>query len=384
MKKYNVILLLIDGARIDRLFQFPIFRKLKQEGCFFSQMITSAPYTLVAMNSLFTGMYGSKNGINEYNKMFQHPKTDCKTLAEYLTEHGWYCRGDAMRLSLVSDRGFTKMTSQEDDPDPDFIKIHKKILEETISEANKQPFFLYLHYPKIHHSIKKNVFDKYDDFSNKYFENKKNNLRHYDTYLKEATDYLEEIYLKILDDKLDTNSVILIMADHGMGTGEKIGERAYGAFCYDYSLRTFAYFIQPKIFPKGKEISGLTRTIDVMPTILDLLEIPIDKSCLTMQGESLLNSINQSTTDEDSEFNKIAFSETGGLLGPWPSPDSPNVECVRTEKWKLIHNLTPDTWELYNLKDDPQETKNLVNKYPIIVKKLKVKLQLIDDECAAF
>ena len=60
-----------------------------------------------------------------------------------------------MGLSLVSDRGFTKMTSQEDDPDPDFIKIHKKILEETISKANAQPFFLYLHYPKIHHSIKK-------------------------------------------------------------------------------------------------------------------------------------------------------------------------------------------------------------------------------------
>ena len=180
------------------------------------------------------------------------------------------------------------------------------------------------------------------------------------------------------------------MADHGMGTGEKIGERAYGVFTYDYSLRTFAYFIQPKIFPNGKELSGLTRTIDIMPTILDALEIPIDKSCLTMQGESLLNSINQlttvsqSTTGEDSEFTKIAFSETGGLNGPWPSPNSPNVECVRTEKWKLIHNLTPDTWELYNVKDDPEEIKNLVYKYPIVVKKLKDKLQLIIDECSNF
>ena len=130
MKKYNVILLLIDGARIDRLFQFPIFKKLKEEGCFFSEMIASAPYTLVAMNSIFTGMYGSKNGIDAYHKIFQDPKAGCKTLAEYLTENGWYTRGDAMRLSLVSNKGFAKLTSQEDDPDPDFIKIHKKILEE--------------------------------------------------------------------------------------------------------------------------------------------------------------------------------------------------------------------------------------------------------------
>jgi arylsulfatase A-like enzyme len=390
MKKYNVILLLIDGARIDRLFQFPIFKKLKEEGCFFSEMITSAPYTLVAMNSIFTGMYGSKNGIDAYHKMFQDPKTGCKTLAEYLTENGWYTRGDAMRLSLVSNKGFTKLTSQEDDPDPDFSKIHKEILDETINEVNgERPYFLYLHYPKIHHSIKESVFDKYDDFSEGYYEDKKRNLRNYDEYLKEAADYLDEIYFNNLSKKQSNDSIIIIMTDHGMGVGEKVGERAYGSFTYDYTLRTFALFIQPKIFPKGKEISELVRAIDVMPTILDCLQVSTDQSCLRMQGQSLLNLINQTTdqnkskTDEDSEFQKIAYSETGGVNGPWPSPNAPNIKCVRTKKWKLIHNLTPDTWELYNLKNDPQELKNVVDEYPLVVTKLKDKLQSIIDECTS-
>ena len=390
MKKYNVILLLIDGARIDRLFQFPIFKKLKEEGCFFSEMIASAPYTLVAMNSIFTGMYGSKNGIDAYHKMFQDPKTGCKTLAEYLTENGWYTRGDAMRLSLVSNKGFTKLTSQEDDPDPDFSKIHKEILDETINEVNgERPYFLYLHYPKIHHSIKESVFDKYDDFSEGYYEDKKRNLRNYDEYLKEAADYLDEIYFKNLSAKQKNDSIIIIMTDHGMGVGEKVGERAYGSFTYDYTLRTFALFIQPKIFPKGKEISELVRAIDVMPTILDCLQVSTDQSCLRMQGQSLLNLINQTTdqnkskTDEDSEFQKIAYSETGGVNGPWPSPNAPNIKCVRTKKWKLIHNLTPDTWELYNLKNDPQELKNVVDEYPLVVTKLKDKLQSIIDECTS-
>ena len=390
MKKYNIILLLIDGARIDRLFQFPIFKKLKEEGCFFSEMIASAPYTLVAMNSIFTGMYGSKNGIDAYHKMFQDPKTGCKTLAEYLTENGWYTRGDAMRLSLVSNKGFTKLTSQEDDPDPDFSKIHKEILDETINEVNgERPYFLYLHYPKIHHSIKESVFDKYDDFSEGYYEDKKRNLRNYDEYLKEAADYLDEIYFKNLSAKQKNDSIIIIMTDHGMGIGEKVGERAYGSFTYDYTLRTFALFIQPKIFPKGKEISELVRAIDVMPTILDCLQVSTDQSCLRMQGQSLLNLINQTTdqnkskTDEDSEFQKIAYSETGGVNGPWPSPNAPNIKCVRTKKWKLIHNLTPDTWELYNLKNDPQELKNVVDEYPLVVTKLKDKLQSIIDECTS-
>ena len=33
-------------------------------------MITHAPYTLVSMNSIFTGMYGSRNGINAYYQMY--------------------------------------------------------------------------------------------------------------------------------------------------------------------------------------------------------------------------------------------------------------------------------------------------------------------------
>ena len=56
---------------------------------------------------------------------------------------------------------------------------------------------------------------------------------------------------------------------------------------------------------------------------------------------------------------KFIYSETGGLNGPWPSPDSPNVRCIRSGQWKLIHNLTPDTWELYNLTNDPDESNDL-------------------------
>ena len=70
MKKYNVILILIDGARIDRLSHAPIFQKLIDQGTFFSQMISHAPYTLASMNSIFTGMYGGKNGIDAYYKIF--------------------------------------------------------------------------------------------------------------------------------------------------------------------------------------------------------------------------------------------------------------------------------------------------------------------------
>ena len=56
---------------------------------------------------------------------------------------------------------------------------------------------------------------------------------------------------------------------------------------------------------------------------------------------------------------------------------------MRTKKWKLIHNLTPNTWELYNLENDPQELKNMIEEHPIIVTKLKDKLQSIIDDCVS-
>ena len=53
------------------------------------------------------------------------------------------------------------------------------------------------------------------------------------------------ILTKIYQLELDKDSIILIMSDHGVSVGEKFGERAYGAYCYDYTLRNFAYFLIP-------------------------------------------------------------------------------------------------------------------------------------------
>lgn len=387
MKRYNVILILIDGARVDRLSQSKEFLNLIKEGTFFSQMIAHAPYTLVSMNSIFTGMYGGRNGIDAYYKMFKL-KEECKTLAEYLANNGWHTQGDAMRLSLVSNRGFKKLT-EHDESNTDYSKVHCDMMDEIIKNKEKdQPFFAYLHYPKIHTSIVQNVFSKYDDFSDEYFENKENNLINYDSYLKSAGEYLQIIYDKLLSNQLDKNSIIIVMSDHGMGVGEKKGERAYGVYTYDYSIRSFAIFIQPELFPKGKDILDLTRTIDIMPTILDILGISTDNSFLKMQGESLMPLLKDKKRfkkklffSKNSDFERVAYAETGGLYGPWPSPNEPNVKCVRTSKWKLIHNLTPDTCELYDLEEDPEEKINVIDKYPKIVKQLKDKHSEIEKDC---
>ena len=56
-----------------------------------------------------------------------------------------------------------------------------------------------------------------------------------------------------------------------------------------------------------------------------------------------------------------AFSETGGLQGPFPSPKEPNVFCIKTHTHKLIHFKSNNVWELYDLANDPLEQNNLIN-----------------------
>jgi len=145
------------------------------------------------------------------------------------------------------------------------------------------------------------------------------------------------------------------MSDHGMGVGEKIGERAYGVFCYDYTLRTFAYFFIPGFSPL--EIYQQVRTIDFMPSILELLHIPLDKNYSELDGESLLPLIQGQKVSE-----KIAYSETGNPLKEKKPPKTPNTKSVRTSKWKLIVNEYNNTKELYDLKNDPDENENLIDK----------------------
>ena len=144
----------------------------------------------------------------------------------------------------------------------------------------------------------------------------------------------------------------MIFSDHGCSVGEKIGERAYGAYCYDYTLRTFSSFITPDF--KQQEFSNQIRHIDLMPTILDFLKIPLDPRYESLDGHSLLPLIKNQHFEES-----IAYSETANPLQETSPPKKPNTKSVRTSKWKLIFNEYNNTKELYNLESDPNEKNNL-------------------------
>ena len=353
MKKKNVIIICVDGGRLDRVQKSEKITRLFSEYSFFSQSITYAPYTNSAIHALISGSYGSRTGTNSYWHSIKFRENEFKTLTQYLHEEDYFTHADTPS-DLVLPNSFFDNFEVYDESIVDLTTRHKTLLK-NMKEKNKQGknFFLYLHYESIHTGILNTVLKAYNNFSKEYFDKKKENAERYDKLFTKAENYLEEILNEIKKLKMNEDSMILIMSDHGVSTGEKFGEHAYAAFCYDYTLRTFTYFLTTDL--PTIEIKNQTRTIDFMPTILEYMDIPLDDNFSHLDGLSLLPYINGAEMPEN-----YAFTETGNPLQDTKPPKEPNVKSIRTSKWKLIYNEYNDSKELYDLEKDPDENENLI------------------------
>lgn len=346
---------MIDGGRLDAALKSSFFNNIKEKSTFFSQPITYGPHTIAAMHAVFSGCYGTRTGTNSYWSTYKFKKEKFKTITEYLHELNYYTAADVVNNLVIPKQGLDEFNIHDELKDnltTNHIEYIKKMKEKNNEGQN---FFLYLQYSNIHTGIMNEVLKVYDNFSVEYFENKSKNAKRYDELFSNAEKYLNKIMETIYELELERNSIILIMSDHGISIGEKIGERAYGAFCYDYTIKTFAYFLFPDIQPQ--KISQQIRTIDYMPTILDYLEIKFDSNYEKIDGVSLLPLFNGSKFSE-----KYAYSETGNPQNQKAPPKEPNTHSIRTSNWKLIYNSYNETKELYNLKDDPNEKINLSGK----------------------
>ena len=355
MNKKNLIVILIDGGRLDRALKSEVFTDISSKSVFFSQTITYAPHTIAAMHAVFSGSYGTRTGTNSYWSTFKFKKQKFKTLTEYLHDENYYTCADVINELVIPKQGFDDFFIHDELKD-DLSLQHKDLLKTMkVHNDDGQNFFLYLHYSNIHTGIMNDVLKVYNNFSKEFFDNKEQNEKRYDILFCNAEKYLKSIMDEIKKLKLGDDSLILIMSDHGISIGEKFGERAYGTFCYDYTLRTFTYFLSEEF--TSREIIQQIRTIDFMPTILDFLKIPFDNNYEKADGTSLMPLIRGSSIPE-----QIAYSETGNPLDKKEPPKEPNTKSVRTSKWKLILNQYDNSKELYNLELDPNEEKNLFGK----------------------
>ncbi len=166
--------------------------------------------------------------------------------------------------------------------------------------------------------------------------------------------------LGILDD-----TIIALNGDHG--------ETLYDHECwfdhhgiYDNVLHVPLIIRYAKKLPGGQRVSGYNQHKDLLPTLLDLADLPPDDS-LAFDGRSLLPLVRGEVASFESEFyiSECTWMRKHG----W-----------RTPHWKLMIALEPDFHfkpevELYNLIEDPEENNNLAETEPEVVAELRRRME---------
>lgn len=343
----NLIVILLDGARWDRVDTSVDFSEIKQKGVFLNNVSTALPYTIGSVNACFSGLYGKENGIDAYYKMFRL-KESIKTLPELLHENGYFTACDLLSERIIRKKGFDIHQAHDEYKD-DLSERHPKFLKQCIEKANGKPLFLFLHFTRIHTVTVSEVLKKYEWDDEEFYKRKDENMKNYDKVFEEAGKYSKKILSEI--DKSLEDTVVIFFSDHGTGVGERFGERNYGSFTFEETIRTFYLFLHKQF--NTKTSSSLRESIDILPTLMELLEIKLEKK---LPGESFSKFI--LNNNEKLQNKKYTFSETGALHGPYPSPKEPNVFCIKNSKEKLIYYQTPQKWEYFDLEKDPNELEN--------------------------
>src|SRR5690606_8542065 len=149
---------------------------------------------------------------------------------------------------------------------------------------------------------------------------------------------------------LEENTIVVYTSDQGFYMGEHgwFDKR----FMYEESLRTPLMIRYPKEIKAGTKIDALVQNLDFAPTFLDYAgaEVPSD-----MQGESFRKLV----SGEASDWRDAIY---------YTYYEYPSIHMVKrhygiaTDRYKLMHFYYDiDEWELYDLKEDPQEMKNVYN-----------------------
>lgn len=152
--------------------------------------------------------------------------------------------------------------------------------------------------------------------------------------------------------KLD-NTLIVFTSDEGYFYGEH-GLSVERRLAYEESARIPLYIRWPKLIKSGTTINEVTLSIDLAPTLLSIGGAPDAKN---MHGRSLIPLLRGEHVPWRNSILIEHFSE-----GVFPRMSKMGYQCVRTEKWKYIHYVDLDGMdELYDLRADPFEMRNVIN-----------------------
>jgi choline-sulfatase len=359
----HVYLITIDTLRSDhvgcygyRNIQTPGLDQLAKDGVRFSEAFTPSPITNSSHASILTGLLPSSHGVSDFGVPLAGSHV---TLPELLRKQGYRTAAfigavilDSKSLAPGFDRGFDFYDNfpEKTDEKSRWGRIERRGMDvvqraESWLDAHKtDSHFVWIHLYDPH-----DPYEPPSPYAEKYKE------RAYDGEIAYADSALAHFLAYLKKQNWYEGALIIVVGDHGEGLGEH-GEDTHGIFLYDSTTHVPLMLKLPDEKEAGNVVDGQVRTVDIVPTVLDLLKV---LPALKLDGSSLLAAIGG-----NDDAPRIAFGETDYPLRFGWAP----LRSIRQEGFKFIEAPRP---ELYDLQSDPGETQNRYVPWDATTRKLR-------------
>lgn len=377
----NIIFVTIDTTRADRMGFLgskrgvtPNLDKVALQGVVFERAYSQAPLTPVSHATIFTGTYPQFHTVTD----FGHPLPSLlPSLPEILQKTGYHTAAFIGSMILDPkanmapgfDRGFDLFDAgfhQKRGPDEDrYHNIERRagdVVNHAIAWLNKNqkpPFFIWIHLYDPHAP-----YDPPAPYNTRFKDP-------YDGEVAYADASLGKLFTFLRQRSLYDRALIAVMSDHGESLGAH-GESMHGIFLYDETIRVPLLFKLPGQLLAGRRVGARVRLVDVAPTLLTMLSVPLPP---TFQGESL-----------------VPLMKPGQRLPPelpaYAETDYPHrafgwsaLRSLRTGKYLFVR--APKR-ELYDESQDKGAEHNLSARSPAITDTLQAQLDQFRERTASF
>ncbi|MBZ5722691.1 MAG: sulfatase-like hydrolase/transferase [Acidobacteriia bacterium] len=371
----DVFLITIDTLRADHVhcygdehIQTSALDSVAKDGVRFTQAFTPSPITNTSHTSILTGLLPSSHGVTD----FAIPLAESHaTWAGLLKAKGYHTAGfigavilDSKSLSPGLDRGFD---FYDNFPEHSQTKSRWGRVERRGAEVVQHAETWLSAHPGGPHFVWVHLYDPHDPYEPPppFSETYKDRL--YDGEIAYADSVLGNFVAYLKQKGWYENSVVVVVGDHGEGLGEH-NEDTHGIFLYDSTTHVPLMVKLPGNNSAGKVIDAQVRTIDILPTVLDLVRVAAPDQ---LDGKSLKPYF---AGKETASLTAIGQTDYPLRFGWAP------LRSVRGDGFKFIQAPRP---ELYDLHADPGELKNVYDAQNAAVVKSQAALAEIKDATVA-
>jgi arylsulfatase A-like enzyme len=388
---FNIILISIDTLRADHLGCYnyprdtsPSVDKFREDAILFRRCTAQSSSTLTSHASILTSLIPSHHGA--FFTRGQALPDNIKTMAELLKEKGYrtisFNDGGQIAPQFGLTQGFDKYESMSDKIKAEHLNFNR-IVTKTMTWLDENPaekFFLFLHTYETHHpytpkkrqlklfesnykgdlnwQVTVEMIEKINKGEIKLTgEDKQHIINTYDAEIRSMDESFGLLIDYLKKKKLYDNTLIIFTSDHGEEFGEHGTWAMHSHTLFNELLHVPLLFKLPGSKFASRKVNHLVLSIDILPTVMDLLGEKMSKD---FEGSSLVPLIKGIPPKKPVFAISQRDMQQTYVSAYW---------SVMTRKWKLydakLYDILNDPGELKDISAAHEELKTSLQKYAL-------------------